>query len=28
MTEKGMLVNNDGFWIGRPSTREFVHEDA
>jgi len=28
MTEKGMLVNNDGFWISEPSTREFVHEDA
>ena len=28
MTEKGMLINNDGFWISEPSTREFVHEDA
>ena len=28
MTEKGMFVNNDGFWITEPSTREFVHEDV
>ncbi len=28
MTEKGMLVNNDGFWISEPSTREFIREDA
>jgi hypothetical protein len=28
MTEKGMLVNNDGLWISEPSTREFIREDA